>query len=1466
MNVGQPNKAIDDAADHFLDALIDETDYPFVPDESQEWASAFLDSIRRFRELRHSKEAERAAQRLGKQASADTYRFFWEFWQNADDAGATEIAFDIDENQLGITNNGNPFTAQDVYSLIFVASTTKGSRPDLMGQFGIGSLALMRFSDSPTYHSGNYVFTLQRSFTYPAVTNKPYGYFSGTQVIAPFRSGIDSQELYNDLAHRIENETLLYMRNLERVTVRNLISGEEKGISIGVRHLAQGAVVTIGSQEWLKFVMAIKPPPGTRRDDGTEVSEPVTITLARQEHQGGPHPVCAYFPTKQYHMYPWRFSAPFDVTTGRENLIEGDFNRWLLYETGRTMILAAIAEGIGYPSHPWDLVPLESSDDVLLKEVWKGALEGMRSIAWLPTKSGPVRPEKAVFPETREVRQLVRNSDLAYLGETRRWITDIPSRKARSVLQSVGAYRICCHALSNILAAGPKKREAKWYLRMLANIIEIKEDVGDEKVDERLLNEKCILNRNGQPTSLAAARLAGRVVCNTRSDVVAKELGNLFQNRLVIILHKIYRLPDRKTSNPEDELRRRVDEWLRSISSEETFEYETRFDASAFIKRFIAGGTLASKPEQDADKLLNFVRDHLEAYVSDQGQHRREQILLELGKSLLIKAHTNENGKDKIKYQPITVVQIPAGFSDKSSWPKAAKGVSSIWWIDWKYRKSLVRPGNPMSVVSFLKALGATTGPRIEPIVHNSYHNIHRFTRVTRGDSDRYPNFPHANTSFGEYSEYGLVGDSHSPDLTAWLKHVKSLSQRERSIRGEALLRTLEDQWDSYKGRTIARATGYYANAEYSLGNVLSRWLWELQQSEWVLTTDNKFVKPRDTYANTEEARTLLEMKKDPMCQWVTHSSDVARVLGLKVDIRAERIIEYLRDARSNGRHLTNSRAAAYYEHLSKNDKVTIQGAFEEGLIFAPCQRCSWWRPEECLRGDQHSIFGDYCGYLNAYTSAEELWKILGIATNANLDFLYRFWVRVPTYEDPPSQELIRVLGATYLLAERFLDGHKSATSPITVLADGKWHDTSEVFITNFQEIAEQFRANGLFFWDYEFPELVPRFQTWSGIFNVERNADIKVISTGVSLDSDLEERLHAGVQAFAAEVSRVSAELWPIVRRRMSNILRGRVQRVESLKVRVCLKHAKVGDISHDVAVPAFYQDGNVFLSSLTNLSDQSVARTLLSGLPLGGEIRWSATNSLQLHLMSPQISEVGPLDIFSDEEETSSVPDLWDEPRVEESRQEAPIMSAKPDQQTRQPPEAPIHPVDGFQVESDEGGEEPDRSEGGLVARPEVGLKKPRKTLGGRGVPWPHPERHARKSTEERAVDLFRMYVLEPDGIEITDQRLRVGVGADLIGSDNVFRELKARSGSAGETVELTAHEYARAGKARAAYELVIVEHVWDDPIVTIIRDPLNRLKHYPVGDVAVEGWHDLDPKPRVVKLKRIETSSQFEVDSKS
>jgi len=1445
-----------------LEDLINEVDSDITPDESKEWADAFLASIRSFREegnFRYSREAERAADRLGRQAAADVYRFFWEFWQNANDAKATEIKFCVDKDTLVITNNGNPFNSREVYSLIFVASTTKAEHPDLMGQFGVGSLSLTRFSESPTYHSGNYLFKLERSFTYPAPVNEQkHEFFDGTKVVAPLKPETNSHELYNDLSERIESETLLYMKHLKHVIVRNLINGEETEASIKVRRLGAGDVVTVGDQQWLRFTSDVPPPQGMKRDDGTDVIDPVTITLVRQEARGGTHPVCAYFPTQQYHQYPWRFSAPFDITTGRENLIKSDYNRWLLRETGRTMVEAAISKGVGLPSQPWDLVPLEGNDDTLINLVWEGAKDEMKLTAWLPTQSGYVHPGEAVFPETPEVGRLINRNDLASIGEKRHWLLGIPSQKARAVLQSLGALRICCHVLSKILEKGPKNRKFDWYLRTLDQIITISEELGDDEVHERLLNGKCVLNRNRQPTALIKAGQSGKIVCNARSEILSRELGGLFKNSLVMMLHKEYRLPDRKTTDEKDEIRNRVDGWLRSESSEDTFQYETRFDASAFIKTCIVESSPFSNPEENADKLLNFVRDHLEAYVSDRGANRREETLVELGKSLLIKSHTiGENGKDEIVFRPVSDVYIPAGFLDRPSWSAAAKGIPGFFWIDWRYRKSLVRPGNPMGVVAFLRALGAATGPRVEQIASDCYHNVYKFTRVVHGDPVKYPNFPHSSISFGEYTDYGLVGDYRSSDLDKWFAYFNKLSHRERSIRGEALLRTFEDQWEYFRDKTVARATGYYFNGKYDLGAVPTRWVWDIQNNDWVLPMKGDFTKPTELYVNTEESRTLLYTHRDKVCDWTANNLGVARALGFQTAIPVSMIIGNLREARKSERLPTIQRANDYYEYLSRCDftspqlLILVVAAFKEGLLFAPGQIHNWWCPEECLRDNYRDTFGDYCGYLHKYTNVDALWDQLNIRPNLDLKFIERLLKRVMKKGYQQGKELNTMLERTYLFAEKLLEEPIQPNPDIPAYASGGWRKASYVFTTDYDELAAFLESSGLYRWDFELADLVPKFQKWTGIHNIEWEAEFKVASLDCIPDPDLEDKIHAGVQAFGAEISRISRDLWPIIRTRIQDVLAGKVKRMKSLRLEVKISLPDAEAVVCNVNVPAFYQDGNVYISGLTKLSDPSLATALLSGLRLSGRDRWSFIKALTLQLSNPHPEIEEPIDLFGDETPPSDYSGLFEKPEEEASpTEDKPTIpdNKKKKEKTVSPP----HPVDRYEVEKDEGGEEPTTSEGGLTRRQKAKLKPPRRTKGSGGG-GSDKYGHSTKSTEQRAVDFFRTYVLEPENIQIRDQRLIRGVGADIIGDDNIFRELKARTGSADDEIVLTGHEYARAEEARDAYELVIVEHVWDDPVITIIRNPLNRLTYYPVGNVAVKGWKDLDPRPRIVTLRK-------------
>ena len=151
----------------------------------------------------------------------------------------------------------------------------------------------------------------------------------------------------------------------------------------------------------------------------------------------------------------------------------------------------------------------------------------------------------------------------------------------------------------------------------------------DGEVQSRLISKNCVLARNGRATSLGVARQRRQVVCNTRYEPLALELGKLFPKNIVMLLHNVYRPPERKTSDPDAGVRRRVDEWLREMSDKDHFDYENRLHPSAFIRRLVVEGAQEGLlgDETEWNELLRFVRRHISAYVSDSGPDRRDQLL-----------------------------------------------------------------------------------------------------------------------------------------------------------------------------------------------------------------------------------------------------------------------------------------------------------------------------------------------------------------------------------------------------------------------------------------------------------------------------------------------------------------------------------------------------------------------------------------------------------------------------------------------------------------------------------------------------------------------------------------------------------------------------------------------------------------------------------------------------------------------
>lgn len=84
----------------------------------------------------------------------DDSHFIYEILQNAEDAGASEIAFMLYKDRLEILHNGRTFNEADVRAITKIAFSTKESDVNTVGKFGLGFKSVYSITDTPEIHSG----------------------------------------------------------------------------------------------------------------------------------------------------------------------------------------------------------------------------------------------------------------------------------------------------------------------------------------------------------------------------------------------------------------------------------------------------------------------------------------------------------------------------------------------------------------------------------------------------------------------------------------------------------------------------------------------------------------------------------------------------------------------------------------------------------------------------------------------------------------------------------------------------------------------------------------------------------------------------------------------------------------------------------------------------------------------------------------------------------------------------------------------------------------------------------------------------------------------------------------------------------------------------------------------------------------------------------------------------------------
>ena len=148
--------------------------------------------------------------------------FLYELIQNAEDAGATELSFELSGDRLEVSHDGRPFTEDDVRGICGVARSTKSAALTTIGQFGIGFKAVYAYTRTPRVYSGGEAFQID-NYVRPAAVEPLDLPGLGTRFVFPFDlDSVPAEVAAAEIAAALtalDPGILLFLRSIGRIRV-----------------------------------------------------------------------------------------------------------------------------------------------------------------------------------------------------------------------------------------------------------------------------------------------------------------------------------------------------------------------------------------------------------------------------------------------------------------------------------------------------------------------------------------------------------------------------------------------------------------------------------------------------------------------------------------------------------------------------------------------------------------------------------------------------------------------------------------------------------------------------------------------------------------------------------------------------------------------------------------------------------------------------------------------------------------------------------------------------------------------------------------------------------------------------------------------------------------------------------------------------------------------------------------------
>jgi hypothetical protein len=259
----------------------------------------------------------------------DNAHFVFELLQNAEDANATKVKFELLDGMLTFRHDGTrDFNKDDVYAITNVGDSKKGEEANKIGKFGVGFKSVFAYTTSPKIYSKSVSFEIKHLFIPSLIDPEPIRGGYTTAFNFPFdREDKSRNDAFNEikaLFDELSDNVLLFLSNIQAIEWQIKDSNSHQITKESNQEIIEINNTQKGISHWLVFTNQFE-------FDGKD--KPLTLSVAysynkkKKEIEPIRGDVSIFFPAKkETSKLKFHIDAPFSSTVARDSIVESSEN------------------------------------------------------------------------------------------------------------------------------------------------------------------------------------------------------------------------------------------------------------------------------------------------------------------------------------------------------------------------------------------------------------------------------------------------------------------------------------------------------------------------------------------------------------------------------------------------------------------------------------------------------------------------------------------------------------------------------------------------------------------------------------------------------------------------------------------------------------------------------------------------------------------------------------------------------------------------------------------------------------------------------------------------------------------------------------------------------------------------------------------------------------------------------------